>query len=58
MPNSQQPHPNQYQQGDVWIERVSAIPDGTERVNGLAPAEGEGHHIHRFELKDCRTEGV
>ena len=49
MPNRQQPDPNQYQQGDVWIERISAIPDGAERVEGVTLAEGEGHHLHRFE---------
>jgi hypothetical protein len=48
MPNRQRPNANQYQQGDVWIERVGAIPDGAERVNGATLAEGEGHHVHRF----------
>jgi hypothetical protein len=48
MPNRQQPNANQYQQGDVWIERVSAIPDEAERVGGVTLAEGEGHHLHRF----------
>jgi len=44
----QQPIEGQYQQGDVILRRVRAIPDGAERVNGATLAEGEGHHIHRF----------
>jgi hypothetical protein len=48
IPNRQQPDPNQYQQGDVWIERVGAIPDGAELVDGVTLAEGEGHYAHRF----------
>ena len=39
---------NQYQQGDVWIERIPEIPAGTEKVKGATLAEGEGHHLHRF----------
>jgi hypothetical protein len=44
----QQPIEGQYQQGDVILRRVRAIPDGAERVDGATLAEGEGHHIHRF----------
>jgi hypothetical protein len=42
------PIEGQYQQGDVILRRVDAIPDGAERVDGATLAEGEGHHIHRF----------
>jgi hypothetical protein len=42
------PIEGQYQQGDVILRRVHAIPDDAERVNGATLAEGEGHHIHRF----------
>jgi hypothetical protein len=43
-----QSDPNQYQQGDVWIERIPEIPAGAEQVNGVTLAEGEGLHLHRF----------
>jgi hypothetical protein len=42
------PIKGQYQQGDVILRRIQAIPDDAERVNGATLAEGEGHHIHRF----------
>jgi hypothetical protein len=44
----QQPIEGQYQQGDVILQRVDAIPEGSEPVNGATLAEGEGHHVHRF----------
>lgn len=46
----------QYRQGDVWIERVDRIPEGTEPVkpeNGrliLARGEATGHH-HSIDAK-------
>jgi len=44
----QQPIEGQYQQGDVILHRVNAIPAGAESVAGATLAEGEGHHLHRF----------
>lgn len=43
-----QPIEGQYQQGDVILTRVEAIPEGAEALKGAVLAEGEGHHIHRF----------
>jgi hypothetical protein len=43
-----QSDPNQYQQGDVWIERIPEIPADAEQVESATLAEGEGHHLHRF----------
>jgi hypothetical protein len=44
----QSPIKGQYQQGDVWLQRVDTIPADAERVEGAVLAEGEGHHLHRF----------
>lgn len=42
----------QFQQGDVILKRVDAIPDGAEVVRGATLAEGEGHHLHRFAVAE------
>lgn len=44
----QRPIEGQYQQGDVVLERVAAIPADAAPVKGATLAEGEGHHVHRF----------
>ena len=41
-------NPGQFQQGDVWLQRVESIPADAEPVNSVVLAEGEGHHLHRF----------
>lgn len=39
---------DQFQQGDVWIQRVPSIPADATHIQGVVLAEGEGHHLHRF----------
>ena len=41
-------NPDQFQQGDIWLQRVTSIPADAEPVNSAVLAEGEGHHLHRF----------
>ncbi len=52
-------NPKQQQQGDVWIERIEALPDSnlTKRVDRhhvLAEGEHTGHY-HRLECSDVDT---
>lgn len=37
---------NQARQGDVFVEKISALPTGTTKVETKIVAEGEGHHEH------------
>jgi hypothetical protein len=37
----------QFQQGDVWLEKVTSIPADAVAQKTTTLAEGEGHHLHR-----------
>lgn len=35
-----------YQQGDVILEKIEALPSGAEKIGMKPVMEGEGHHEH------------
>lgn len=41
---------NQLQQGDVCLQRISALPEDVTPLKTLVVMEGEGHHHHAFAI--------